>query len=282
MLAREAFSRPRLERQPEPTAEMEDPENVLAFHAQGAGPLVPVYHFNALATSRLLRPGGTVFDLGSGSGQYLAYLARLRPDARVIGLELSSSMASIGQRFLADSGLNDRVELRTGDMTSFTRHAPENIDVISSVFALHHLPTLKHLSLCFKEIALARQQHQCAIWLFDHVRPRHPRTPEVFPEIFTPKAPAEFRTDSCNSLRASFSFEQMSNALDSSTIGAMEHHCARFMPLYQAHWIASQKSRNAVDEGQPHTAAIEITQQAKSQFNSLRMLFPGVQLDRVI
>jgi hypothetical protein len=78
MLTRELLTRDKLTRQPEPTALMEDSDSVEAFHQQGAsaGPLAPVYEFNAWATSQLVPENGTVIDLGSGSGQYLAYLAR--------------------------------------------------------------------------------------------------------------------------------------------------------------------------------------------------------------
>lgn len=281
MLAREAFSRPRLERQPEPTAEMAEVDNVLAFHEQGAGPLLPIYHFNALAASRLLRPGGTVLDLGSGSGQYLSYLARLRPDIRIIGLEMSGTMVSVGQRFLAEAGLDGRVELRIGDMTSFAAQTLDEIDIVTSIFALHHLPALGDLTQCFNEIGLLRKRAKCAVWLFDHTRPRHPKTPEIFPEIFTPEAPAEFRADSCNSLRASFSFAELSAALDSSTIGAMEHQCARLMRFYQVHWTASPASRNPLEEGVRLAGVMDLPTQTKAQFEGLRTLFPGVPLDQI-
>ena len=94
MLLREFFSKPQLQRQPEPTAEMDDLQNVEAFHAQGSvvtGTLLPIYHFNAFATSHLLPANATLVDLGSGSGRYLAYLAQRRPDIHIIGLELQTA-----------------------------------------------------------------------------------------------------------------------------------------------------------------------------------------------
>jgi SAM-dependent methyltransferase len=280
MLTQEALSPASLEREPEPTAEMNQLANVLAFHEQGAEALQPIYHFNALATSRLLRSGGTVLDLGSGSGQYLAYLARLRPDIQIIGLELSQTMISVGQRFLSQNELSDRVELRVGDMTSFASQLFDDIDVVSVVFSLHHLPDWANLIRCLGEIAYLRERCKCAVWIFDHTRPRHPKTPELFPQIFTPDAAPEFRTDSTNSLRASFSFPDLSGALDNSAIGHMNHQCSRFLRLYQTHWIRSQ--RIPAENGLPLAQLvrpIELSQEVKTQFNGIRMLLPRIPLD---
>jgi arsenite methyltransferase len=218
LIVREALSAPRVGRRPEPDTVMEDPESVESFHAEGSagGALLPVYHFNALATSRLLPRGGTLVDLGSGSGQYLAYLAQCRPDIEIFGLDLSEAMVSHGNRALGAAGLGDRVHLRVADMTNFSGQAPEHTDGLSSVFALHHLPTRDHLQRCLGEVMRVRRRDGCGVWLFDHARPRHPRTPALFPEIFTPDASAIFRQDSRNSLIASFSFAELRECLDAA------------------------------------------------------------------
>lgn len=281
MLLQEAFSRPRLQRQPEPTAAMGDPQAIRAFHEQGSagGALLPVYHFNALAASYRLPPNGTLVDLGSGSGQYLAYLAQRRPDISILGLDLAEGMVAAGQQFLAEFGLSNRVRLQVGDMTCFSSQLPERIHLISSIFALHHLPGFDDLNRCISEIAQVRKKSGCAVWLFDHARPKHPRTPHLFPEIFTPDAPSVFRFDSRNSLIASFSFKEICHALDSFSMGPMEHHCARFMRLYQVHWITGQAvcSQEQVyhlwhDEKLPALAY--------QRFAALRALFPAVRFGK--
>src|ERR1035437_4703174 len=84
---------PKLPRTPEPSAVMDEPLSVQAFHDQGTprGSLRPLYHFNALRMSQMTPPGGFVIDVGSGSGQYLRYFADLRPDVRILGFDLSRS-----------------------------------------------------------------------------------------------------------------------------------------------------------------------------------------------
>src|SRR5438105_4840842 len=121
LLALEYLGRDHLTRQPEPSPVMDVPQQVEAFDRQGQqeGPLTPLYHFSALAISRLLPEGGRLLDLGSGSGRLLAHLGTGRPDVEIIGLELSPPMVDAGNRMLDQAGLFPRVRLEIGDMTNF-------------------------------------------------------------------------------------------------------------------------------------------------------------------
>jgi arsenite methyltransferase len=206
LIIREALSSQGIERCPEPSEAMTDAQSVEAFHAQGedAGALVPVYHFNALAVSSLLPKGGVVVDLGSGSGQFLKYLANLRPDSLILGIDMSGEMIERGRKTIGEAGLEIRVKLVAGDMTKFSSLIPKKVDVICNIFALHHLSSYNRLAQCLTEIVRVGEKTECAVWLFDHVRPRYRRTADIFPEIFTPHTSVVFRRDSRNSLLASF------------------------------------------------------------------------------
>lgn len=233
MLLRERFSGPRLARRPEPSATMDDESQVTAFHDQGATTLLPVYHFNALAASRMVPENGLLVDLGSGSAQYLAYLAACRPDMRIVGLELAPRMVSAGRQMLARRGLCNRVELRQGDMTAFADDFSGAVDLVSSVFSLHHLPDERQLAACLGQIRILHQRTGCGVWVFDHVRPHHAATPDLFPALFTPEAPAAFNRDSSNSLMAAFAFEELSRQMELAELPVAEHWLSRWMNLYQ-------------------------------------------------
>ena len=140
LLLREAMSPALLERTPEPSAVMDEIGSVESFHAQGtkAGALLPLYHFNAFECSLRLHRHATLLDLGSGSGQFLIHLAQCRPDIKIIGLELSEAMIRVGRDIIRDNGLDQAIDLRIGDMTNFSQLVPEQIDLVSSVFAFHH------------------------------------------------------------------------------------------------------------------------------------------------
>jgi arsenite methyltransferase len=234
---RENLSRQKVLRRPEPDSLMQNHVSVGDFHNAGAadGGLLPVYHFNAWGMSHLLPPGGTLLDIGSGSGQYLMHLAKCRPDIRIIGLDLSKAMVSLGNRSIESAGLQQRVQLRSGDMTRFRKSIGESIDVVSSIFSLHHLNSAEQLGTCIKEIHALRRSNSCAVWIFDHVRPRHRRTVEEFPDIFTPGSSRTFKQDSRNSLEASFSFNEL-RRISEKFLGAVHHEQARVLPLYQIHW----------------------------------------------
>lgn len=274
LVLREALGKPQLPRLPEPAGVMSARESVASFHAQGAGALLPVYHFCAAAVDRLLPRGGTLLDLGCGSGQFLRFLARRRPDVKLIGLELSGEMVRLGRRANAEEGRTGRVELRRGDMTKFNKYVPEHVDVVCCIYALHHLPSAEDVRRLFTEACAARRRCGCAVWTFDHARPRHPRTAERFPEVFTPDASEEFRRDSRNSLRASFSFAELSSLVDEAGPAGFRHVRSRLLPLFQVHWLEGEEDA-AARGPRPWTPAA-ISPAVQKEFRKLRLILRRV------
>ena len=224
-----------------------------------------------MASSRLLPYRGKLLDLGSGSGQYLMYLARCRGDIRIIGLELSSEMVSLGNKVIRGIGLDRRVKLIQGDMTDFRDQIDTGFDVISSIFAFHHLPGYDDLRKCLSEIAAICDRFGCAVWTFDHTRPRLRRTARIFPEIFTPDAPEFFRQDSTNSLIGAFSFLEMSDYFESCFKGPISHCCSKLMRLYQIHWSKGKKS--GLSNNRKELTEDLLPPNAKKEYRSLRWLF---------
>ncbi len=270
MMAREMTRSQSLPRIPEPEPTMEDEVSVEGFHLAGEA-LMPVYHFNALAVSRRTQQGGTVVDLGSGSGRFLAYLAEVRPDLRIVGMDLSKAMVKRGQRFLQETGLAERVSLKLGDMTDFADDFQSPVDMVCSVFALHHLPTREHLLRTFKEIKAVRQKFGCAVWLFDLQRPRCPGTPKSFPEILTPDTPTVFKEDTTNSLNAAWSYREMLDSLAEAGLGESSHRCSPLLRFYQTHWL---ESRHSLASGHDRWVAGEGSLAAAQVFEKLKWLLP--------
>ena len=62
-----------------------------------------------------LPAGARVLDLATGTGDLALMIARLHPDARVVGSDPSTRMLEVGAEKVARSGLADRVELQVGD-----------------------------------------------------------------------------------------------------------------------------------------------------------------------
>jgi ubiquinone/menaquinone biosynthesis C-methylase UbiE len=277
MLARENLVAGDLQRRPEEHLVMDAPEQAEAWHAQGAdeGPILPVYHLNALACSRLTPFGATVVDLGCGSGRFASYLARQRPDLRIVGLDLSAPMVDMGNAALREAGLKDRVELRQGDMTAFAAELPAETGLINCLFAVHHLPGLEHVEKCLAEMRDASERTGCGFWILDLARPRHASTAVDYPRVFTPDAPQVFRTDSTNSLVAAYSHAELAGAVKRAfPSAAVRSARSRILPLYQAFWRAGRKLR---DSGTPPArrstaAGAALPAGTRSQYLALRAI----------
>lgn len=264
LLYNEWLTRQTPERIPEPQAVMSDRAHVEAFNHQGQQSLLPIYLFNALCLHERLPAHGTLFDLGCGSGQFLSFFSQCRPDVQIKGIDLSQTMIDCGQDQLKS---NNKIHLQLGDMTNFFSLLPQKVDVISSIFSLHHLPSYAHLRLCLEQMAQTRKQKSSTIWIFDHSRPCHSDTAELFPKIFTPLAEEDFKMDSTNSLRAAWSFKELSSSIDQLFDQPILHKQSRFLKLYQFHSIGS-KVLNREEWVEP-----QLSSEAQKDFKKFSFLF---------
>ena len=213
---------------------MDEPQGVREYDEIGGSVQVGIHHFNALGISRLLRRGGTLLDLGCGSGQLLARLAQGRPDARLIGLDLSEPMLQTGRRLLEREALADRVELRRGDITTFDSEVSEPYDVISCNFTLHQLPTEDLAASCLEAIARSRARTGCAVWIFDFARLRHPRSWPAFASMVNWPGPAVHH-DALASEQAAFTFEELTAMLKRARLTDLKRVRSRPLGEYQVH-----------------------------------------------
>lgn len=234
LAVREQLARGGRARVPE-TMVMDEPESVAQFDSAGASVLIPVYDVCARAMSRLLPRGGTVFDLGSGSGRYVSHLARRRADIRIVGIDLSQSMRELGEKTLSAERVADRVTLMYGDMTDFVELIPERLDLVSAVFALHHLPSEEHLARCLAQLAAARERTGCAVFIFDFARFKRQDTHERFMRLGPRLAPLLWR-DSLASERAAWSLEELTRAAEGADLPDLHHCLTRPLRSWQVHW----------------------------------------------
>lgn len=263
----ERLTRTGRRRTPEPMV-MDEEEGVAAFDSEDPVLQLPVYRFNAEALSRLLPAGGRVLDLGSGTGRLLADLARSRPDVHIVGTDLADTMLARGREMLRAEGLAERIELHEADMTALPDALVREVDVISCMWALHHLPDESLLRRALEQIAAVRSATGCAVWLFDFARMRSDRS---MPALIALSSGASQRlvADGIASERAAWSASEIRAALDECGLGDLEGGSTRVLGHLQAYW-----AHGSADAHDRHWAPSPLSGPAKRVHRSLRATLP--------
>lgn len=83
--------------------------------------------------------GGTVLELGCGTGRNIVLAARRYPDARFFGLDISAAMLETASAAMDREGLSGRVALARGDATDFDPKALFGLATFDRVFVSYSL-----------------------------------------------------------------------------------------------------------------------------------------------
>lgn len=203
-VVREMFTRERSERVTEPDLVMDDPENVAAYVEAGRehAVMAPVYLFHCANICEVIRPGDTVVDLACGPANQLAMVARLNPETKFIGVDLSEPMLERARDLIERQGLKN-VEFRHGDITDLSFFADRSIDAVMSTMALHHLPTFDLLCRTYAEVARILKQGG-GVYMVDFGHLKSKRSIDYFAYQYADRQPALFTEDYYNSLHAAF------------------------------------------------------------------------------
>jgi ubiquinone/menaquinone biosynthesis C-methylase UbiE len=97
--------------------------------------LRPAYRRFAQDVAAAAPDGGTVLDVGTGPGVLLVEIARLRPDLRLTGVDLSPDMVAAAERNLEE--FNGRASARRGDVADLP-FPDDSFDLVVSSLSLHH------------------------------------------------------------------------------------------------------------------------------------------------
>ena len=97
-----------------------------------------------LGRDRLIRelappPGGSVIEIGCGTGRNLIVAARAWPEARYYGIDISEAMLETARRNVAKAGLADRIVFAQGDATAFDAQALFGVAQFDRVFQSYTL-----------------------------------------------------------------------------------------------------------------------------------------------
>jgi arsenite methyltransferase len=203
-LLHEVTSRKDAFRVPEPDLVMEDTAQVASFHEAGRenGVMAPVYLFQAAQVCEVIRPGDTVLDLGCGPANQLGLIARLNPEVRFIGVDLSDEMLVMAERNLRDWGITN-VTLQRGDITDLSMFRPVSVDAVISTVVVHHLPDEAALFRCFAEVQRVLKPAG-GLYMVDFGHLKTEAAIRYFAHQYEDRQPGIFTVDYLNSLRAAF------------------------------------------------------------------------------
>lgn len=212
VVLREMTTRERVARTPEPDLVMDDPAKVAAYTRAGRedGVMAPVYLFHTAHMCEVIRPGDTVIDLACGPATQLAQVARLNPDVRFIGIDLSRPMLERASDHVAALRLSN-VELRHGDITVLASVADGSADAVVSSMALHHLPTVDLLGKTFAQVKRVLRPGGGA-YFADFGRLFSAKSIDYFAYQYADRQPELFTLDYLYSLKAAFSVDDFRRA----------------------------------------------------------------------
>lgn len=199
-------------RVPEPNLVMDDPAQVAGFYEAGleGGVMAPVYLFHALNVTEVVKPGDTVLDLGCGPANQLAMVARLNPESRFLGLDLSAEMLDRAHARVETQELAN-VSLRNEDITRLDSIADASVDAIFSTVVLHQLPDVDAFDAVFRQVARVLKPGG-GLYLVDFGHLKTERAIDYFAHQYADRQPEIFTRDYHNSLRAAFDYADWQRA----------------------------------------------------------------------
>lgn len=84
-------------------------------------------------------PGGSVLEVGCGTGRNLILAARRWPEARLFGFDISEAMLETARANIAKAGLQDRITVAQADATAFDPHGLFGIASFDRIFQSYTL-----------------------------------------------------------------------------------------------------------------------------------------------
>ncbi len=220
---------------------MDDAEGVRAFHESAPTVQMPTYEFNASMMSRLLPRGGTVLDLGSGSGQLAAHLATGRPDVTITCVDLSEVMLQTGREMASERGLDERLSFVAGDITDLDDGSVGSPDLVCCNWTMHQLPDRGTVLAALRQIERIRARHGSATWIFDFARLRRSETMPAIWDAVVPDGDRRLRVDAVASEAAAWTIEEMAEMLAEAELTGFSRSRHRAGGLYQCWWALGHR-----------------------------------------
>jgi len=100
-------------------------------------------------------PGGTVLEVGCGTGRNLILAAKRYPQAKFYGFDISKEMLITARASIERAGLSDRITVTEGDATGFTMLKLFGLPAADRVFISYSLSMIPPWQAAIREAAKA-------------------------------------------------------------------------------------------------------------------------------
>jgi S-adenosylmethionine-diacylgycerolhomoserine-N-methlytransferase len=94
---------------------------------------------DALIAELAPHPGGTVLEIGCGTGRNLIAAARAWPEARFFGIDISEAMLETARAKVVKADLSSKIVLAQGDATAFDARALFGVAAFDRIFQSYTL-----------------------------------------------------------------------------------------------------------------------------------------------
>ena len=101
-----------------------------------------------------LAAGGTIAEVGCGTGQHLIQLAKCFPEARLVGIDIDPTGIKVARSVVENAGLSDRISLIESGIESAVEEG--SVDAIVMIEVLHEIsPQLRQdvIQGCFRVLS---------------------------------------------------------------------------------------------------------------------------------
>ena len=116
---------------------IEDPEVSTAFEWVTRMPQMRWIRHFVISQAVVLKDHGEAVDLGCGAGQLVMEMARKAPGLHVTGIDLSEKLLADARQSAQQSGLEERVDFRLGNVEQIP-FPDQSLDLVISTASLHH------------------------------------------------------------------------------------------------------------------------------------------------
>lgn len=205
--------------------------------------------------SPMVKQGGTIVDVGGNSGRYAEFLAKSRPDIKIVAIEPDPERFKLAQENLRKEGLEGRVTLINKPVPQALddlRKSGARVDMVTSIYRTH-LQTDAENQRDMKAMGDLAKASGASVITHDLHRPESSKTVKAMADIYpADTATHEFREGYAAGMRSAYRGGEMEGMLKSNIPGKWEDRVARPLGQMQMHIMSGANAAKPGEAPNPN------------------------------